>query len=125
MLLCSCAPVLLCSCAPVLLLALPVVGANCVASCLPPVRRCQVGQGAGAGFNVNVAWSCGNMGDAEYVAAFQQVLMPIATQFNPELVLISAGFDAADGDPLGGCSITPAGTRSHSGSLTSAPVVLC
>lgn len=42
------------------------------------------------------------MGDAEYVAAFQQVVMPIAYQFNPELVLISAGFDACVGDPLGG-----------------------
>lgn len=42
------------------------------------------------------------MGDAEYIAAFQQVIMPIAYQFNPELVLISAGFDACIGDTLGG-----------------------
>lgn len=42
------------------------------------------------------------MGDAEYVAAFQQVVMPIAYQFNPELILVSAGFDACIGDPLGG-----------------------
>lgn len=42
------------------------------------------------------------MGDAEYIAAFQQVVMPIAYQFNPELILISAGFDACVGDPLGG-----------------------
>lgn len=42
------------------------------------------------------------MGDAEYVAAFQQIVMPIAYQFNPELVLISAGFDACVGDTLGG-----------------------
>jgi len=45
------------------------------------------------------------MGDAEYIAAFQQVVMPIAYQFNPELVLISAGFDACIGDTLGGKSI--------------------
>jgi len=38
-----------------------------------------------------------------------QVVMPIATAFAPELVIISAGFDAAEGDPLGGCSLTPAG----------------
>mmetsp|Transcript_32998 Transcript_32998/g.77408 ORF Transcript_32998/g.77408 Transcript_32998/m.77408 type:complete len:228 (-) Transcript_32998:22-705(-) len=49
------------------------------------------------------------MGDAEYIAAFHQVVMPIATAFCPELVLISAGFDAARGDPLGGCSLTPYG----------------
>lgn len=42
------------------------------------------------------------MGDAEYVAAFQQVVMPIAYQYNPELVLVSAGFDACIADPLGG-----------------------
>lgn len=42
------------------------------------------------------------MGDAEYIAAFQQIIMPIAYQFNPELVLVSAGFDACIGDPLGG-----------------------
>lgn len=42
------------------------------------------------------------MGDPEYVAAFQQVVLPIAYQFNPELVLVSAGFDACIGDPLGG-----------------------
>lgn len=42
------------------------------------------------------------MGDAEYLAAFLQVVLPVATQFNPQLVLVSAGFDAAVGDPLGG-----------------------
>ena len=42
------------------------------------------------------------MGDAEYMAAFTQVVMPVAYQFNPQLVLVAAGFDAARGDPLGG-----------------------
>jgi histone deacetylase 6 len=42
------------------------------------------------------------MGDKEYLAAFTQVVLPIAYEFNPELVLISAGFDACIGDPLGG-----------------------
>ena len=44
------------------------------------------------------------MGDAEYLAAFQQIILPIAYQFNPQLVLVAAGFDAAQGDPLGGSS---------------------
>lgn len=35
-------------------------------------------------------------------AAFQQIIMPIAYQYNPQLVLVAAGFDAAQGDPLGG-----------------------
>ena len=37
---------------------------------------------------------------ARYMAAFRKVVMPIATAFNPQLVLVSSGFDAADGDPL-------------------------
>lgn len=45
------------------------------------------------------------MSDPEYVAAFQQIILPIAYQFNPELVLVSAGFDACVNDPLGGKSI--------------------
>eukprot|EP00054_Salpingoeca_dolichothecata_P019779 m.123293 g.123293 ORF g.123293 m.123293 type:complete len:376 (+) comp23384_c0_seq1:207-1334(+) len=68
-----------------------------------------VGKGAGAGFSVNVGWNQRAMGDVEYLMAWTHVLMPIALEFQPELVLISAGFDAALGDPLGGCSITPEG----------------
>lgn len=49
------------------------------------------------------------MGDLEYALAFQQLIMPIAYEFNPQLVLVSAGFDAAIGDPLGGCKVTPEG----------------
>ena len=49
------------------------------------------------------------MGDADYIYAFQQVVMPIATEFDPNLVIIAAGFDAAEGDMLGGCKVTPAG----------------
>ncbi|OWF48323.1 histone deacetylase 6-like isoform X1 [Mizuhopecten yessoensis] len=67
------------------------------------------GSGAGKGFNVNIPFNEGPKGDAEYKAAFQQIVMPIAYEFAPELVLVSAGFDAALGDPLGGYHITPAG----------------
>ncbi|XP_076621765.1 histone deacetylase 6 isoform X1 [Colletes latitarsis] len=66
-----------------------------------------VGSGPGEGFNVNIPWNKKGMGDAEYIAAFQQVIMPIAYMFNPELILVSAGFDACIGDPLGGCLVTP------------------
>ncbi|XP_011060053.1 PREDICTED: histone deacetylase 6 isoform X2 [Acromyrmex echinatior] len=65
------------------------------------------GLNAGEGFNVNIPWNKKGMGDAEYIAAFQQIVMPIAYQFNPELVLISAGFDACIGDTLGGCFVSP------------------
>jgi len=58
---------------------------------------------------VNVPWPHGGMGDADYIYAFERVLMPIAREFDPELVLVSAGFDAAQGDPLGGCLVTSKG----------------
>lgn len=67
----------------------------------------QVGEGAGKGFNVNIPWNKKGMADMEYLLAFQAVIMPIAYDFNPELVLVSAGFDAAVGDPLGGSKVTP------------------
>ncbi|KAK6441093.1 Histone deacetylase hda1 [Oleoguttula sp. CCFEE 5521] len=67
------------------------------------------GEGAGLGMNVNVPWTAQGMGDADYLYAFQQVIMPIAQEFDPDLVIIAAGFDAAEGDMLGGCKVTPAG----------------
>ena len=65
-----------------------------------------VGTGDGEGFNVNVAWSDKNMGDNEYLVVFEKLFMPIATEFNPDLILVSAGFDAAKGD-MGDCNVTP------------------
>lgn len=67
------------------------------------------GEGAGLGSNVNIPWTNLGMGDGDYIYAFQQIVMPIATEFDPDLVIIAAGFDAAEGDMLGGCHVTPAG----------------
>mmetsp|Transcript_24657 Transcript_24657/g.39439 ORF Transcript_24657/g.39439 Transcript_24657/m.39439 type:complete len:488 (+) Transcript_24657:142-1605(+) len=67
------------------------------------------GKGLAAGTNVNVAWNGHGFGDAEYLTAWQSVLMPIAQDFDPELVIVSAGFDAAQGDRMGRCNITPMG----------------
>ncbi|XP_061579920.1 histone deacetylase 4 isoform X2 [Cololabis saira] len=71
----------------------------------------EVGSGAGAGFNVNMAFTGGlepPMGDAEYLAAFRTVVMPIANEFAPDMVLVSSGFDAVDGHapPLGGYKVS-------------------
>ena len=65
------------------------------------------GAGPGEGFNINIPWNGAGMGDAEYLSAFLNVVLPIAYQFDPELVLVSAGFDAARGDPLGKCKVSP------------------
>lgn len=66
------------------------------------------GEGRGLGRNVNIPWSKKGMGDDDYMFAFQQVVMPIGHEFDPDLVIISAGFDAADGDLLGECFVSPA-----------------
>lgn len=72
--------------------------------------ECGVRQGLG--YTVNIAWSGGlnpPMGDAEYLAAFRTIVMPIAKEFCPDIVMVSAGFDAASGHPapLGGYKLSP------------------
>ncbi|TFY65179.1 hypothetical protein EVJ58_g2132 [Rhodofomes roseus] len=67
------------------------------------------GQGPGLGYSVNIPWPERGMGDADYLLAFQKIVMPIALEFAPELVIISAGFDAAEGDTLGECHVSPTG----------------
>ena len=59
------------------------------------------------GKNINIPWPTKGMGDADYMFAFQHVVMPVAREFDPDFVIIAAGFDAADGDQLGGCHVTP------------------
>ncbi|XP_022648237.1 histone deacetylase 5-like isoform X6 [Varroa destructor] len=73
----------------------------------------EIGEEAGRGFNVNVAWSGGlnpPMGDAEYLAAFRSIVMPIARDYRPQLVLVACGFDAAKGHKttLGGYNVSAA-----------------
>jgi len=68
----------------------------------------EMGAGKGAGFTVNVPLPAG-CGDGEYAAVFDQVLMPVARKFKPELVMLSAGFDTYYRDPLGGMKITETG----------------
>uniref|UniRef100_UPI003AB0830C histone deacetylase 4-like n=1 Tax=Centroberyx gerrardi TaxID=166262 RepID=UPI003AB0830C len=48
------------------------------------------------------------MGDVEYLTAFRSVVMPVAQQFSPDVVLVSAGFDAVEGhqSPLGGYNVS-------------------
>jgi histone deacetylase 6 len=94
---------------------------------LPDGNLDYTGEGRGEGKNVNIPWADHGMGDAEYIYAFQQIVMPIATEFNPDLVIVSAGFDAAEGDLLGGCFVTPAcyGHMTHIMSLAKGKIVVC
>nr|XP_048725985.1 histone deacetylase 4 isoform X10 [Caretta caretta] len=71
----------------------------------------EVGTGPGVGFNVNMAFTGGlepPMGDTEYLTAFRTVVMPIANEFAPDVVLVSSGFDAVEGHPtpLGGYNLS-------------------
>lgn len=40
------------------------------------------------------------VGDNEYIFAFESIIFPIITEFNPDLIIVSAGFDAIKGDPV-------------------------
>jgi len=66
------------------------------------------GQGKGEGTTINVPMYSGQ-GDEVYREVFQKVLVPAADAFKPEFVLISAGFDAHEDDPLASMAITTKG----------------
>ncbi|RZC36679.1 histone deacetylase 6 [Asbolus verrucosus] len=65
------------------------------------------GHGCGQGFNINIPFNKSKMGDTEYIAAFQSIVLPAAYSFSPQVVLVSAGFDAGINDPLGGYQVNP------------------
>lgn len=69
----------------------------------------KTGAGAGEGYSVNVPWQSGGVRDADYLYAFQRVIIPIISEFDPDLVIVSSGFDAADGDLIGQCHLSAAG----------------
>lgn len=69
----------------------------------------KVGEGKGKGYSVNVPFYRTGMSDVDYMYAFQRVVMPVAYEYKPDFVIVSAGFDAADGDKLGEFNVTPAG----------------
>jgi len=68
----------------------------------------ETGKGKGEGFTVNVPLSSGS-GDSEYGIIFERVLRPIALEYRPQLILVSAGFDTHYDDPLGGMEVTEKG----------------
>ncbi len=66
------------------------------------------GTGRGAGYTINVPLAAG-AGDDAYADILDQLILPAANAFRPQLVLISAGFDAHADDPLGGMQVTAQG----------------
>lgn len=69
-----------------------------------------VGRGAGAGATLNIPLAAGAT-DADQDLAFRDVILPVLGAFGPDLLVLSAGFDAHADDPLGGMHMTVAGFR--------------
>ena len=67
------------------------------------------GAGRGRGYNVNIAWPEDGLTDSDYLAAFRLIVMPILEEFGPCLMLVSAGFDAGEGDVQGKMRVSPSG----------------
>ncbi len=79
----------------------------------------ETGRGAGEGFTVNLPVP-GGAGDAEFVSLVQHVAVPLLRAYAPELLLVSAGYDAHADDPLAGCSVTDDGFRAMTAAVRAA-----
>ncbi len=66
------------------------------------------GAGKGAGYTINIPLPGGH-GDATYAAIFEQIVWPAALRYQPELILVSAGYDAHWDDPLAGVHLSLSG----------------
>lgn len=75
-----------------------------------------VGSGAGHGTNVNVPVP-GGSGDETFCSVVEHLVVPLAREWRPQLLLVSAGFDAHVDDPLAGCAVTDAGYAAMARSL--------
>ncbi len=87
-------------------------------------RAEEEGTAAGKGFTLNLPLMPG-AGDDEYTAAFEQRVVPALDAFCPQLLLVSAGFDAAGADPLAQMAVTSAGFEAMTRYLTAAAARHC
>jgi acetoin utilization deacetylase AcuC-like enzyme len=84
----------------------------------------ECGSGPGKGTTLNIPVAAGS-GDPTYIAHFEHSLLPELERFQPEFVLISAGFDAHTNDPLGQVNLTTAGFKTLSNLVLQAASDLC
>ena len=75
-----------------------------------------VGRGAGEGFTVNLPVP-GGSGDDVFLSHVEHVVRPLARAYAPDLVLLSAGYDAHADDPLAGCRVTDEGFAAMAASM--------
>jgi len=67
----------------------------------------ETGGESATGSNVNITWNQRLMGNTEYICAWSELVLPVVHKFDPDLIIISSGFDAAKGDLIGDCLLTP------------------
>ena len=82
------------------------------------------GRGAGLGFTLNLPLDAGAM-DAEIETKYARHVLPLVRDFKPELLMISAGFDAHELDPLGQLRMTTAGFARLTGALLGVADEVC
>ena len=76
----------------------------------------EVGKDEGEGYTLNVPLRAG-LGNGDYLRILRDIVIPVGMAFNPELVLVSAGFDAHRDDPLGGMELTQEGYAAMTGEI--------
>lgn len=79
----------------------------------------EFGEGEGEGFTINIPLPAGT-GDGGYRLVFEEIVLPVLDEFAPQLILISAGYDAHFDDPLGGMVLSAAGFRTLAQLVTAA-----
>lgn len=82
------------------------------------------GHGEGLGYTVNVPLRRGRT-DRDYLAIYRSILGPIAAAFEPEFIIVSAGFDIYAGDPLGGMFVTGSGFAALAAEMMRLAAILC
>jgi acetoin utilization deacetylase AcuC-like enzyme len=82
------------------------------------------GEGAGDGYTLNIPLSAGS-GDEVYEDVFTEIVVPALRAFDPQLLLVSAGFDAHEDDPLAMMTMTTSGFARLATLLRDAAEELC
>ena len=84
----------------------------------------EIGTGKGTGFTVNLPMESGSV-DGDYQVAFDEVIVPVLRQFKPDVLLVSAGFDAHERDPLATMRATAEGFGAMTAALRAVAEETC
>jgi len=84
----------------------------------------ETGLGRGEGYTVNIPLGK-RYGDVEFIAIFEKLLRPIALEFKPDLIIVSAGFDIHKSDPMGKMKVTTKGFAQLTRSIMETAKVCC